>query len=51
MARLHVSAVALELGREREKAGGRQGQWGGEDMGEDGEGEGWADGVAGNLHP
>lgn len=35
MARLHVSAAALELGREREKAGGWQGQWGGEDMGEE----------------
>ena len=32
MAQLHVSAVALEPGREREKVGGWQGQWGGEDM-------------------
>ena len=32
MAQLHVSALALELGREREKVGGWQGQWGGEDM-------------------
>lgn len=29
---LHLSAIALELGREREKVGGWQGPWGGEDM-------------------
>ena len=32
MAQLHISAVALEPGREREKVGRWQGQWGGEDM-------------------